>query len=316
MLAEEYPDAAVGFGGGFLQQVDVGPHSCDHGMIGPASSLLKYNNTRPAPFGLAPPSACRRKSKLPLYKTIVTILNQLLVKSHFLNFVAFSTFVLSTLATSVDAAIVAVGTSNANLDAYSSEILTNDLLTGLSPAVTGNMQFDTDGVYDGVYVSASSAPTGGNSYMNPYPIVMTFDLTGSVTGYDLTSITSIAGWNANRNIHASQNYTVSVSFIGDSAYIPLTLTGAFDVVSGGSIVYYPFTSAGSGASKVTITENSGGVIASGVDGIRFNFMVDSVFQEIDVLGVASAAAIPEPSAAALLLGFGATALVIMRRHRL
>ena len=236
------------------------------------------------------------------------------MKSHFLNFIAVSTFALSTLATSVDAAIVAVGTSNANLDAYSSGILTNDLLTGLSPAVTGTMQFDTDGVYDGAYVSASGATNGGNSYMNPYPIVMTFDLTGSVTGYDLTSITSIAGWNANRNIHASQNYTVSVSFIGDTAYIPLTLTGAFDVVSGGSIVYYPFSSSGSGASKVTITENSSGVIASGVDGIRFNFMVDSVFQEIDVLGVASAP-IPEPATSALLIGFGATALVIMRRQR-
>ena len=235
------------------------------------------------------------------------------MKSHFFNFVAVSTFVLSTLAPSVDAAIVAVGTSDANLDAYSSEILANDLLTGLSPAVTGSMQFDTDGVYDGAYVSASSATNGGNSYMNPYPIVMTFDLTGSVTGYDLTSITSIAGWNANRNIHASQKYTVSVSFIGDSAYIPLTLTGAFDVVTGGSISYYPFGSSGSGASKVRITENASGVIASGVDGIRFNFMVDSVFQEIDVLGVATT--IPEPATSALLIGIGATALVIMRRRR-
>jgi len=237
------------------------------------------------------------------------------VKSPFFNFVALSTFVLSTLATSADAAIVAVGTSNANLDAYSSEILANDLLTGLSPAVTGSMQFDTDGVYDGAYVSASGATNGGNSYMNPPPIVMTFDLTGSVTGYDITSITSIAGWNANRNIHASQKYTVSVSFIGDSAYVPLNLTGAFDVVTGESISYYPFGSSGSGASKVTITENVSGVIASGVDGIRFNFMVDSVFQEIDVLGVATVATVPEPATSALLIGIGATALVIMRRRR-
>lgn len=237
------------------------------------------------------------------------------MKSNSLNFVAFSALVLSTLATSVDAAIVAVGTSSNNIDAFTSEIRADDLLTGLTPIVTGSIIGDTNGIYDGVHVAGDLTANGGNSYLQPDPVVMTFDLTGSVTGYDITSITSIAGWIVNRDIHADQNYTVSVSFVGDSAYIPLTLTGAFDVVSGGSIVYAPFNTSGSGASKVTITDNSSGVIASGVDSIRFNFFVPStVFQEIDVLGVASGA-IPEPSSSALLLGFGATALVIMRRRR-
>lgn len=220
------------------------------------------------------------------------------------------------LGSSATAAIIATGSSNTSQGFYNTTISTTDLLAGTSPTVTGAFAGDTNGIYDGVTVDSSLTTTGGNIYLSSNPdVIMTFDLTGSVTGYDITSIASVAGWNTNAQHHAAQFYQVLVSVVGSAAYTSLNITGA--AASGGNASYDPFGS-GQGSSRIVLTENSSGVLASGVDSIRFVLIStpdgldnDTVYKEIDVFGTATV--IPEPSSA-LLCGLGVLAL--LRRRRL
>ncbi len=230
-------------------------------------------------------------------------------------------FALSSLAVlpftnSADAALVATGVSNTSETNFAPS--SADLLHGLTPNPTGaSFTGDTNALNDGVSLSGNLTGTGGNMYLNnanPGTVTMTFDLTGSVTGYDLTSIVSVAGWNLNAHNHAAQTYQVLFSLVGSSDYNPLVLTSG--AVSGGNVSYDPF-GVSSGSTRVTITNDSGPAIASGVDGIRFimtnmplnNIENDTVYREIDVFGAATA--IPEPSSALL----GALGLLALLRRR-
>lgn len=228
---------------------------------------------------------------------------------------AYSSIAAVAFTGSASAAIIATGVSNTNDSNYDATISTTDLLAGVAPTTSGAYAGDTNGIYDGVSVSGSLTATSGNIYLSSNPdVTMTFNLTGSVTGYDITSIASIAGWVTNAHHHAAQFYEVLVSVVGSASYTSLNLTGA--AASGGKVSYDPFAS-GEGSTKVTITDNSSGVIASGVDGIRFVLIStpdalenDTVYHEIDVFGTATA--IPEPSVA-LLGGLGLLALLRRRR---
>lgn len=214
------------------------------------------------------------------------------------------------------AAVIATGVSSTSETTYNGTISTTDLLAGVTPTTTGTYSGDPNGINDGVSVASSLTATSGNIYLSTNGnVTMTFDLTGSVTGYDLTSIASIAGWNLNAHNHAAQSYEVLFSVVGSAAYTSLNLTGG--AAAAGKVSYDPFTS-GQGSTKVTITDNSSGIIASGVDGIRFvlthqpdGIENDTVYHEIDVFG--SATMVPEPSAA-LLAGLGVLALLRRRRH--
>lgn len=222
---------------------------------------------------------------------------------------------IALLASSASAAVVATGTSSTAQGTYNGTISTTDLLAGTSPTVTGTFAGDTNGIYDGVTVDSNLTGTGGNIYLSSNPdVFMTFDLTGSVTGYDLTSIASIAGWNTNTQHHAAQFYEVLVSVVGSATYTSLNITGA--AASGGIVSYDPISS-GPGSTRVEVTSTTG-VIASGVDSIRFRLISapdgldnDTVYKEIDVFGTATV--VPEPSTA-LLGGLGVLALLRRRRH--
>lgn len=219
---------------------------------------------------------------------------------------------------SADAALVATAVSSISETNYAPS--SADLLHGLTPTTTGaSFSGDINALNDGVSISGDLSGTSGNMYLTNEitgTVTMTFDLTGSVTGYDLSSIVSNAGWISNAQFHASQTYQVLVSLVGSSDYNPLVLTSG--AVSGGNVSYDPFIGGSAGYTRVTITNDSGPAIASGVDGIRFvmtNLPLNSienntVYREIDVFGTASA--VPEPSAA--LLG-GLSLLALLRRRR-
>ena len=234
---------------------------------------------------------------------------------HTWKIIALSSLTALAICCSADAALIATGISSTTQTTYDGTISTTDLLAGVTPATSGTYAGDSNGINDGVSVASSLTATGGNIYLSTNGnVTMTFDLTGSVTGYNITSIDSIAGWNTNAQHHAAQFYEVLVSAVGSAAYTSLNLTGG--ATSGGKVSYDPFGS-GQGATKVTITDDSSGIIASGVDSIRFilthqadGLDNDTVYHEIDVFGAATA--VPEPSVA-LLGGLGLIAL--MRRRR-
>ncbi len=127
-------------------------------------------------------------------------------------------------------------------------------------------------------------------------------------GFDITGIQSIAAWQGAG--YPNQHYTVSVSYVGNDDFITLT-----------TVEYQPFVgpfppNEVGGSTKVNVTEDETGVLASGVDAIRFDTLAivgvaggGAVYREIDVFGGAT---VPEASAAALL-GLGGLALLRRRR---
>ena len=135
----------------------------------------------------------------------------------------------------------------------------------------------------------------------------TYDLDVSVNtlGYDITSIESFMGWQANSELHANQTYSVEVSTVGSGSYLALT-----------SVSYVPFTSVNGTdhESHVTITEDATGILATGVDSIRFKFdnpgggagsADGTVIREIDIHGVPTATG--SGGLSLEVLGFGISA---------
>ena len=107
-------------------------------------------------------------------------------------------------------------------------------------------------------------------------------------------------------IQGNQTYSVEYSVVGSALYSPLA-----------TVAYAPFaaTDGTNFESMVTITD-TGGVLAAGVDSIRFTFadpgpggaFPGTVVREIDVVGVAS---VPEPS----VIAFGLGGLLLLSRRR-
>ncbi|MEP4078003.1 hypothetical protein [Haloferula sp.] len=128
------------------------------------------------------------------------------------------------------------------------------------------------------WLSASAGDT--------YTITYDLDTAVNTDGYDITSIQTIHAWTNNSGNQKNQNYTVEVS----------TVTGGAGFSNIATVAYLPFTDAGQGgASKVNITEDDTGILATGVDQIRFTYTVPAgatgqpspTIREIDVFGTAT-----------------------------
>lgn len=147
-----------------------------------------------------------------------------------------------------------------------------------------NPIYPASGINDGDY----SNNTSDNTYYQAgvhFPATATFDLdvVSHPLGYDLTSIQSLMGWVTQ---HSDQNYTVEIKTVGSGSYTTLT-----------SINYEAFVGVSASAyeTRVSISEDSSGVLASGVESIRFTFHApgnvngtgDTLIREIDVLGFAT-----------------------------
>lgn len=154
--------------------------------------------------------------------------------------------------------------------------------------------FPGTGINDGVYSNTAAANTFFQTAVHfPATAVYDLNLTTSPNGYDITSIDSFMGWATVSQRQANQNFTVEVSTVGSPGYVPLAY-----------VDYAPFTgSGGNYETRVTLSDGSG-VLASGVDSIRFIFgdpgtagtaPQGTVIREIDVLGVPSAAAPAVPA---------------------
>lgn len=129
-------------------------------------------------------------------------------------------------------------------------------------------------------------------------ITYALDLSVNTLGYVITSIETYAGWaDINRG---SQAYTVSLSLVGSATFTDLaTVSLVTDFLT---------------QQRVTLSENNTGILATGVDEIRFTFPTQQFsgvgYKELDVAGYA---VVPEP-ATLLMVGLGLGALSFRRKQ--
>ncbi len=196
-----------------------------------------------------------------------------------------------TTATNTPAAGTAT-TSTTDETIYNSFVSTTDLLHGITG--TGG----TWNISNGADPAGLNNGTGAGDSNVTVPIGLTgaaWAANGTVSfrefiigngtnglGYDITEVQSIAAWQGAS--FQNQRYEILVSTVGSAAFTLLT-TVNFQPASG---------TAGSvqgGATKVNVTDSTG-ILATGIDAIRFNILDASgataggtVFREIDVFGV-------------------------------
>lgn len=151
--------------------------------------------------------------------------------------------------------------------------------------------FVADYMNDGVYATGDKK----NTYFDPSrltpPAVVTYNLNTTIApqGYNLNSISVFMGWGFQSRVQANHHYTIEVSLINSADYILLE-----------TVEFLPFPDGdfeGNYESKVTLVEDTSGILASGVDSIRFTFsdpgggnppayVAGTVIREIDVVGFA------------------------------
>jgi hypothetical protein len=224
---------------------------------------------------------------------------------------------------SADAAVTFANLSSSTVLAYSGQTSTTDLINAgqstLSSATVSATSYIFTGtaINDGNYSNTNADNTFFAVATGAFPATATYDLnvTVNVLGYDLTSIKSFMGWATVSAAQANQTYSIEVSTVGSASYTSLA-----------TVSYKPFNDTDSPTAYETFVtvSDTGGLLATGVDSIRFTFtdpigvngvtdgsgtVEGTLIREIDVFGTAT---IPEPSAAIFALG---GLLLLGRRHR-
>lgn len=200
--------------------------------------------------------------------------------------------VVSVLASGLSLADVISTGVNTNVDAaYAADASDSDLVNAGSSTLTSSTfsaapHFGPLAHNNGTVGSAGQTDDitywHNTSLGQTYSITYDLNTTVNTSGYDITSIQTIHGWNsAASGYQKNQNYEVFVSTVGSADFTSLA-----------TVAYNPFTTANVAAStKVTLTENATGILASGIDRIRFTYTITGggtypspTIREIDVFG--------------------------------
>jgi hypothetical protein len=206
---------------------------------------------------------------------------------------------------------------------YSALVSNDDLINAgqsslLSASVSATAGgFPGSGINDGLYTNTS---TNNAFFETPghFPATATFtlDTSSAPWGYDITSIDSFMGWVSGDRLLANQIYSVEVSFHYTSLFSPLLTVSRPDPLFGA-------VSDSNVESHVRITQNNlSGILAAGVDQIRFTFsdpdplnlggINGTIVREIDIQGLA---AVPEATESLIFLCAGSGLLLGCRRRK-
>src|ERR1035437_4675385 len=178
-------------------------------------------------------------------------------------------------------------------------VATDSLIAGLSPSSVGAGSFTqnygggagggvsklTDGVLG--QASGNAGPDATCGYDNGSGAYVIYTLPASPNGYNITNITTYAGWQD--NALAGQQYAVSCSTKDNpTSFIFLTFV---NYAASGSIPV---------ATRVALTDSLGGAIALNVAAIKFDFTTPlqpygvEAYDEITVQGTPAATLTPQP----------------------
>ncbi len=176
--------------------------------------------------------------------------------------------------------------------AYAADVSTNDLINSGQPSLAaatstpslnpGGSDFQPENLNDGDYLNGAANVTFYDSSRLPATVTYDLDVSTFTMGYDISSIATFMGWSGVNGTQCNQVYTVEVREVGSATYNQIA-----------SVNYLAFPDSGLSTpyeSKVVLTEDSSGKLATGVDSIRFIFSSvtggsrGTVLREIDVNG--------------------------------
>ena len=196
---------------------------------------------------------------------------------------------LLVLASGGGAAIVPVYENSTAAGAYgavSSTDLVNQGQATFSSLVESPPQFGAQNANDGAAATTGDDSTFWFSHQQPNTLTFTLNTAVKPLGYDITQIRTVAGWAGVTQSQANQDFELFVRPVGSPTFSSL-----------GSFSHTPFPDTNSGGSystRITLTDDTG-VIASGVDAVRFTYAVASfggtaglVIREIDIDGAPTA----------------------------
>lgn len=189
--------------------------------------------------------------------------------------------------TSVPAAVVQTTSSSATELVYSADASSADLLHGLTATTTGwnlSNHADPQEIHDGVHGNTENDPPTDTAQGGWTTVGATAEyhlgLGAGGNGWDITRIQSIAAWIGAG--FGNQAWTVEVKRKGAGRYTTLA-----------TVDYQPHGVKDPGATKVVLTDDDTGVLASGVEYVKFTANPVSgdtysgafVWRELDVMGV-------------------------------
>ena len=178
--------------------------------------------------------------------------------------------------------------------AYSADVSSSDLLSGLTGIANGwnlGNGASPEALNDGIHGTSLNA--AGGQVQGAWTRVgasIEYQLAaGNGNGWDISSMQSIASWSD--AAFGNQAWTAEIKLKDASNFVPLV-----------SVNYQPLAAGAGGSTKVTLSDDSGGLLARNVVAIRYTAGTANlganggafVFREMDVMGTPSRPALPTP----------------------
>ncbi len=190
----------------------------------------------------------------------------------------------------------------------------SDLLSTVTPVTTDYVPLNSTNhvitnINDGGNSNATSSILQHNDVTpRAYSVSFDLDLSSATRGYDLSEIQLFSNGTDKR---VNQNVSIYYSEVGSPDFHLLT-----------GVVQNPLQNDDYGlfTLRTVLTEDASGVLATGVDALRFdvsdptNHYTGSIYAEFDVFGTASLPPVPEPTSCLIWL-IASCALFVWRRVR-